>query len=236
MLARRTRSVSRVMVAKVATLTTVVHRAQLTCKMAARAKGVAVCWTTFLSFYEIVSNETRWQEWNSLPRKITELWLALPHRAPVSSPTLLLHATRTPCLHGSHLKILLPPSAHGPSVAASITLSFFLQGSFSSTYPWFCLSSDRLFNSQVRISVAAVCDLGNLPRAFQSRENYRFMAALTIDIVSFYTRASITTLVPICRRKRVTSVLSKLNVLLQIIPCDNNYDIISFIFFSNYVL
>lgn len=42
MLARGTRSVSRVMVAKVATLTTVVHRAQLTRKMAARAKGVAV--------------------------------------------------------------------------------------------------------------------------------------------------------------------------------------------------
>lgn len=234
MLARRTCSVSRVMVAKVATLTTVVHRAQLTCKMAARAKGVAVCWTTFLSFYEIVPNETRWQEWNSLPRKITELWLALPHRAPVSSPTLLLHATRTPCLHGSHLRILLPPSAHGPSVAASVTLSFFLQGSFSSTYPWFCLSSDRLFDSQVRISVTAVCDLGNL-RAFQSRENYHFTVALTIDIVLFYTRASITRL-PIDRRKRVTSVSSTLKVLLQIIPCDNNYDIISFIFFNNYVL
>lgn len=43
MLAKSKRSVSRVMVAKVATLTTVVHRAQLTRKMAACAKGVAVC-------------------------------------------------------------------------------------------------------------------------------------------------------------------------------------------------
>lgn len=143
MLAKNKRSVSRVMVAKVATLTTVVHRAQLTRKMAARAKGVAVCRATFLPVYENVFNETRRQEWNSLPRKITELWLALPLRAPVSSPTLLLHATRTPCSHGSHLRILLPPSAHGPSVAAFVILSFFLLSSLSSNL--FCLSLDRLF-------------------------------------------------------------------------------------------
>lgn len=40
MLASRANSVHRAMVAKVATLTTVVHRAQLTRKMAARGKGV----------------------------------------------------------------------------------------------------------------------------------------------------------------------------------------------------